>query len=160
MKKIDYGNYKKPSDFMSFEQGDTQIRIISNGLLGYQHGMNTARGFVNLGICPEDETCEHCKKGYEPKLIWKWIVFDHTDSRVKLLDAGPMIGNQIAEKLGGKHGDPKEYDIVINRKGLKLETEYLCAKAKGDKEIPEKDQESFEFKKKRLINKYFKKRAN
>ncbi|KKK89257.1 hypothetical protein LCGC14_2734950 [marine sediment metagenome] len=115
MKKIDYKNYKKPSDFMSFKQGENRIRILSSGAIGFQHGMRTAKNFVNLGMCPENQDCIHCKKGYEPKLVWKWIIFDFEDMRVKLLDAGPMIGNQVAGVLGTKHGDPKDYDILIAR---------------------------------------------
>lgn len=155
MKKITYENYKKPSDFMGLSQGENRIRIVSSGVFGYQHGMKTARGWVNLGVCPEDDTCENCKKGHEPKKVWKWLVFDYSDQRTKLIDAGPMIGNQVCD-IASKHGDPQEYDILIKRVGEGLKTEYTCEKAKDNKEIPEELKKNIDFNKKRLVNKYFK----
>lgn len=153
MKKINYSTYKKPTDFISFEQGETRIRVISSGVIGFQHVMKTANRFVNLGPCSETKDCEHCKKGFEPKQAWKWIVFDYTDLRAKLLDAGPMLGNQIC-MLGG---DPQDFDILVTRAGEKLKTEYKAERSKENKGIPEEVKTNLEFMKHRLITKYFKK---
>src|SRR3954465_1197748 len=113
MKKIEIGNYKKPSDFMSFHEGENRIRVVSNGVMGFQHSMKTANRFINLGPCSETVDCPHCKKGYEPKMSWKWIIYDYEDPRVKILEAGPTIGNWI----GSQKEEPKDYDIIINRIG-------------------------------------------
>jgi hypothetical protein len=154
MKKIDYTNYKKPSDFMSFSEGENRIRIVSTGVIGFQHVMKTANRFVNLGLCTEDSTCEHCAKGYEPKRVWKWIVLDYSDMRIKILDAGPMLGNQICE-IASISGDPEAYDIKVTRSGQKLQTEYTALKGQ-EGELPEEIKNNLEFSKKRLVNKYLK----
>jgi hypothetical protein len=154
MKKIDYQTYKKPSDFIKFEQGANTIRIVSTGVIGLQHSLKTANRFVPLGPCTEDSKCEHCNKGYEPKMVWKWLVYDHSDNKVKILDAKVMIGDQICN-LAKKYGDPQNFDIVINKTGEGLKTEYKCDKATKDVEIPEEEKANIEFKKKRLINKFF-----
>lgn len=143
---------------MKFSQGENTIRIISAGMLGYQHSMKTANRYINLGLCSEDETCEHCQKGYEPKQVWKWIVYDYSDKRVKILDAGPMLGNKICE-IATIEGDPQEYDLKITRTGEKLKTQYpSVAKAKESQEIPEEEKKTFEFRKKRLISKFIAKK--
>lgn len=154
MKRIDYENYKKPSDFMSFVEGDNKIRIVSTGVIGFQHVMKTANRFINLGLCSEDETCENCRKGYEPKRVWKWIVLDYSDMKIKILDAGPMLGNQICG-MGAVSGDPQGYDVIVNRTGQKLKTEYI-AKMGETKELTEEIKKTLEFSKKRLVNKYLK----
>jgi hypothetical protein len=154
MKKIEYTNYKKPSDFMSFVEGENKIRIVSSGVVGFQHVMKTANRFVNLGPCSENDSCEHCQKGYEPKMAWKWMLLDYADMKVKILDAGPMLGNQICE-IASINGDPQDYDIIIVRVGQKLKTKYTTKKGEVS-EISEEVKRSFKFAKKRLINKYLK----
>lgn len=139
---------------MSFSEGENKIRIVSTGVIGFQHGMRTANRYINLGICPEDSTCEHCAKGYEPKRVWKWIVLDYSDNRVKILDAGPMLGNRICV-IASVSGDPETYDIIVNRTGQKLKTEYTANKGEA-KELPEDITKNLEFSKKRLVSKYLK----
>ena len=143
---------------MKFEDGNNIIRVISTGVVGLQHSMKTANRFINLGPCPEDASCEHCKNGYEPRRVWKWIIFDYADRIVKILDAGPMIGNQICSLASQEQKDPQDFNIVINKRGTGFKTEYKCDIASKDlkiEEISEKEKEAFGFKKKRLVNKYF-----
>lgn len=155
MKTIDYTTYKKPSDYINFPQGNTSIRIISKGYLGMQHGLRSARGWVNLGLCTEDNTCEHCKNGNEAKRFWKWVVVDRSTNEVKLLDAGVMLGNQICE-IAKVNGDPKKYDIVVTRTGEKLKTKYAAAKAGADKPITNDDVSKWQGGKHFIVNKYLK----
>lgn len=157
MKKINYSNYHKPNDFMSFKEGENRIRILSSGIIGFQHVMKTATRFVNLGPCTETKDCEHCKKGNEAKMAWKWIVYDYSSGRVKILDAGPMIGNQICD-IAVINGEPKDYDILVLREGQGLKTQYECEKAKDNQNIPVEEVENVEFMKHRLIVKYFEKK--
>lgn len=151
MEKINYKGYKRPSDYVCFEIGENRIRVISSGAMGLQHGLRTANRWVNLGLCTGDN-CEHCAKGNLAKRFWRWIVYDYADAGVKMLDAGPMIGNQICELADKLNDDPQNYDLIIVRKGLGLKTKYETRKAPENKE-PEK--EGIKSKKRYLINKYF-----
>ena len=152
MKKIDYLNYKRPSDYMKFEQGDNRVRVVSSGAMGYSHGLKTARAWVPLGICT-GEGCEHCEKGNEAKRFWRWIVYDFNEDDLKMLDAGPVIGNGICELAAKLKADPQDYDIIVNRVGEKRNTKYSVSRAKDSKPMTNKDIAS---KKKYLIAKYFK----
>jgi hypothetical protein len=153
MKKINYQNYKRPSDFMKFEQGENRIRVVSEGVIAMQHGLKTANRYVNLGFCTEKPDCPHCKKGNEPKRVWKWIVFDYANRDVKLLDAGPMLGNQLCE-FGD---DPQKFDVIVTRSGTGLDTKYKVTKAVKSESFTDDILVSIKNKKARLIDKYFKK---
>ena len=155
MREIDYKTYKKPSDYAKFEQGDNIIRVISKGYLGLQHGLRGTRGWVNLGLCTEDDTCEHCKKGNQAKRFWKWVVVDRKENEVKLLDAGIMIGDAICQMSNPeKDGDPTKYDIVINRVGEKLKTQYTVKRSRADIPITKADISRWQGMKRYIVNKY------
>jgi len=151
MQKINYDNYKKPTDFIKFEQGDNKIRILSDGLLARFHGTRMGGRYVPLGLCTENGDCPHCRGNNEPKRVWRWVAFDYQNKEVKLLDAGPMIGNQIC-MLGG---DPQEYDIIVNKVGEKLKTKYETRKAPESVAITEEKMNRLKPMVNFLIKKYF-----
>jgi len=155
MKTIDYTTYRKPSDYQSFKQGDTTIRIISEGYIGLQHGMRTSVRWVNLGLCTELDTCEHCLKGNEPKRFWKWIVVDRATSEVKLRDAGVMLGDQICQIIQKNNGDTK-YDIIVHREGEKLKTKYTARKSEKDLPITPDEVSRWKAQKRYIHNKHLK----
>lgn len=128
MQKINYAEYQKPSDYMKFDQGDNRIRIISEGFMGLQHGLRTARGWVNLGECTGKD-CEHCLKSNVPKRFWKWIVVDRLNEEVRLLDAGIMIGDQICNIAKKLEGQITKHDLIVNRIGNDRQTKYTVRQA-------------------------------
>lgn len=152
MQKIDYSSYKKPSDFLKFEQGSNTIRILSGGGMMNKHSMKTSRGFVPLGEC-EGENCPHCLKGNVPKKQWIWIAINRTTGRVGVLETGIMIGNAICE-LAQEEGDPEGYDLIISKKGEGLRTEYVVAKG-GSDPLTELEKKTIKLEKNYLIQKRF-----
>jgi len=154
MHKIDYTNYKKPTDFTHFEQGDTILRIISSGGMVKKHGMKTASGYIPLGDCTETPDCEQCLKGNEPKLKWIWIAYIRKTKEVKILDVGAMIGDAICKMAQEHKKDPQEFDVVINRAGLGLRTKYKVSYLEGTK-LTEDEIKQTTHPKQFLIKKYF-----
>ncbi len=151
MKKIEYATYKKPSDFMHFDKGETEIRIISSGGLSKKHGMKTANGFIPLGECTEDETCENCKKENVAKNKWTWIIYSAKLQEVKVMDVGSMVGDAIC-KIAKEKGDPQEYNLIISKSGQGLQTKYYV-RIGGKSEYVETP--DIKNKKMVLIKKYF-----
>lgn len=133
MKKIDYSNYQKPSDFVKLQVGDNRIRIVSDGITCYEHGMVSGSRYVPLGICSQTAACEQCQKGNQPKLRYKWIVYLPEIGETRLLSVGPQIGDEIC-CLATK-GDPRAYDIIINRNGVGKQSRYKVSKAKDSQPI-------------------------
>jgi len=127
MKQISYTNYKKPSDYLSFLEGDTKFVIISNGYFIKRHGMKTGNGYIPMPDCTEKPDCPSCLKGNEPKQKWTWIVYSRDDKRVYVLDAGPMIGNQICIQAQKGGFDPLNREVKVNKVGEGLRTKYTVS---------------------------------
>lgn len=129
MQKIDYKTYQKPSHFISFKQGENRFRIISDGYMGYEHGTKVGNRYMWLGKCTQNNGCEHCKKGNQPKLKYKWIVYDPSlqGLGVRVLVFGPRNGDKLCQMF--RSDDPKLCDTIANRDGFKLNTSYTFDRA-------------------------------
>ncbi|PWT73657.1 MAG: hypothetical protein C5B59_12750 [Bacteroidetes bacterium] len=153
MKQINYGTYQKPSDYMKFDQGDNVIRIVSVGAFVKRHGMRTAGGYIPLGDCTEKPDCKFCNEGNKAKQKWFWIAYSKTRKEVKMLDAGPQIGDAICTIARNVGKDPREFDLIVTRKGDGLKTRYSVEKG-GEEPIPEAEVAGIESMKKYLVHKY------
>ena len=129
MKKIDYETYVKPSAFYRIKTGENRLRIVSSGILCYEHGLATGKGYIPMGICTEDSRCEQCAKGNEPKLRYKWLVYDFSVKQVKVLAVGPKIGDEIC--MIGKAEARMSFEILINRKGIGRQSRYDVSSVKS-----------------------------
>lgn len=155
MKKIDYMTYQKPSDFTRFAEGESVVRIISNGVLTKKHGMKTATGYIPLPDCTEKADCEQCLKGNEPKQKWTWICLVRKTGDVKILDVGAMVGDAICKIAQARKQDPQEYDLIITKTGQGLRTKYVV-KAGPVSPLTAEEQKATSAMKQFLIKKYFK----
>jgi hypothetical protein len=156
MHKIDYSSYKKPTDYIRFDAGDTKLVIISNGYLLKKHGMKTAGGYVPMPDCTETPDCPQCLKGNEPVQKWTWIVFAPTERKVGILDAGAQIGDAICKQAHERKIDLLMREITVNRVGTERSTKYKAEVGNIVKLSPE-DEAFIEPSKRFLVTKYFKK---
>ena len=149
MKRIDLKTYKKPTDFVKFEVGETKIILVSEGGMLKKHGMKTATSYIPLGTCTEKPDCEFCLKGNEPKLKWMWVAY--VNNEVKVLDVGPMVGDGICQSAI-ENSLPEFNNAIfsINRIGTQRNTKYTV-KYLGQN----KDKLDTENAKKLLVKKYF-----
>lgn len=136
MRKINYKTYTKPSHFVKFDQGDTRVLIISDGVLIWEHGIMSGGKFVPLGSCTETIDCEQCKKGNNPKLRYKWIVYLPEIDEVRVLSVGSQIGDEVCvigkliSKENEKSGkENKSFEVIVTRKGEGLKTRYRVRRA-------------------------------
>jgi hypothetical protein len=157
LKKISYKDYITPSDYMKFDEGDTQVAIVSNGGMCRMHGMRTAKGYVNMGMCSEDSKCEQCKDNREAKLRWMWIVYLPKYKVVRLMETGKKLGDQIcklAQKLEEAEDDIQNYLINVHKEGTMLQTVYT-SRLDGKVTLTEDDKLIIEPAKKFLVKKHF-----
>lgn len=155
MKKIDLKNYKKPSDYLSFSQGKNQIRLVTTLVFAKIHGSRMRGRYMNLGVCTEDGNCQLCAQGNEAKQKWRGLAIDRSINEVRLLDAGPVIGNQICEKLSERGLDFTDCELIITKTGEGLKTQY-DVQIGEKKPLTVEEQEGIKSVKAFLINKYFK----
>jgi len=121
------------------------------------HGIKTAKGYVNLGMCSEDNNCEQCAKNNEAKLRWMWIVYLPKYKVVRLMETGKKLGDQIcrlAQKLEESNDDVQNYILNINKEGEKLNTVYV-AKLEEKTVLSDSDKEIIDPAKKFLVKKHF-----
>lgn len=153
MQEINYTTYKKPSDYIKFENGDNTIVIVSKGYFRKLHGMKTVRGYIPLGECV-GVGCKYCAEGSEPKTKFTWIAFLPKTKEVKIMDAGTMIGNQICEIARDKGIDPNGYQFSVTKSGAGLKTQYTVS-LQSKIQLSESDTQLIEYAKKYLVKKHF-----
>lgn len=151
MQKINYTTYETPSDYLKVKEGITVLRILSDGFIARKHGLKTANRWIPLGEC-QGVGCEHCAKGNVPKISYIWIVLDRTNKKVRLLDAGKLLGDGLT-RFCKENGDPQTYDLQIDRKGMDKNTKYKFSKL-PPKDLDASEQNAIQTNKQYLITKY------
>jgi hypothetical protein len=122
------GNYTKLVD------GANKLRILSAPIMGWVY-WNTAgkpvRSREPFAELPSDVRYKEEKKTGEskperPKHFWAVVVWSYTDKMLQVWECTQgTIQSQITDLISNPDwGDPREYDITINRKGEGFDTEY------------------------------------
>ncbi len=120
----DYKIPKAPSNYMRFEEGLNQIRILSSAIVGYEY-FNTDNKPVRSRE-PFEELPSDIKSGGKIKPFWAFAVWNYNLKMVQVLEVTQKGIMQAIKSLvdNPKWGDPKKYDIAINRTGEGLDSEY------------------------------------
>lgn len=116
--------YKAPagsSDFMKLQDGENKIRIMSDAVIGWE-GWKNDKPFRREGIeknIEDDEVDIDQKYSKKPKIshIWAFIVWDYESESIKLFTLTQKTIMKSIDSLVNDDdwGDPKEYDIGINK---------------------------------------------
>ena len=138
MKKVDLDNYEKPTRFIKFKVGDNPVRILSDIYLYRKLGIRAGGRYVPH-ILRDGQPIPDLFKGHteNPKLQYGAIVLDRATEDIKILEVGPILGDQIAQMLKAKSGEYKKHDLVVSRKGEGLrDTTYKVRWAEQDVPLP------------------------
>lgn len=100
--------------------------------------------FGNKPVTCKGSMCDLCQE-QDPKVSAKkqrFIVnvYDHTTSKVQLLEYGSMIATQfqsIAKSLTEEGMDIMDFDLKIDVKGSGMETKYTVTQRQKSKPLPE-----------------------
>lgn len=113
-----------PSNYMKFVEGENTFRVLSSAIVGYEY-FNKDNKPVRSKEAFED-TPSDIKKDGKIKPFWAFIVWNYTAKQIQVLELTQKgIMNSIKALVDNKKwGNPKEYDITINRIGEGLDTEY------------------------------------
>ena len=120
-------DYKVPSGsggFTKLENGDNKFRILSNPLMMWVSWVDGKpyRSKFDLSQKPS--------KGPGPKdsvkHAWGLVVWNYSTSQVEVmeLDKQSIISGIATHAKDPDWGHPKNYDIVINKSGVGMDTEY------------------------------------
>ena len=115
-------DYKAPAvsggNYLKFTQGKTNFRIIGSAIVGWLTWQDKQphRSKVKPTGAFEDK----------PKHFWAFPVWNHEANCIQICEVTQRgIQNALLElKEDEQWGDPKRYDVTVNREGEGLETSY------------------------------------
>ena len=115
-------NYKAPAssggNYLKFTQGKTSFRIIGSAIVGWLawQDKQPLRSKEKPTGAFEDK----------PKHFWAFPVWNHEANCIQICEVTQRgIQNALLElKEDEQWGDPKRYDVTVNREGEGLETSY------------------------------------
>ena len=135
-------NYERPTssgNYMKYAEGAKKLRILSAPIIGHEYwtrDKKPVRSREPFQGVPEDAKLEDGK--FKPKFFWALAVWNYAAKAVQVLEItqASIIG-PIEELIANSDwGDPREYDLTINKKGEGLETEY-SVQPSPEKPVPE-----------------------
>ncbi len=124
----DYEAPKGGGGYTELEQGDNKFRILSNPFmmwLSWTDGKPSRIPYIKDGaVVPKPAKGSGQKDSV--KHAWGLIVWNYKTEKIEVfeLDKQDVIGGLTAYAKNPKWGHPKKYDIVINKTGSGMETEY------------------------------------
>ena len=110
---------KQPSNYMRLEEGSNVFRILSSAITGYEY-WNTQNKPVRSATPWEDIPADiklDLQGQIKIKHFWAFVVWNYAEKRVQILElTQPSIQKAIKVLVNNpKWGDPKKYDIAVNR---------------------------------------------
>ncbi len=117
---------KSKSNYTKLVEGMHRLRVMSSAIVGYEAWKidGEKKSPVRYSI---DDAPPFGPDGKEPKYFWAFVVWNYGQERLQIMEiTQKTIRTALQAYVDNEAwGDPKTYDIVINRKGTKLEdTEY------------------------------------
>ncbi len=122
--------YKVPKTgggYMKLQDGANKFRILSAPILGHEYWTEEPRKPVRsrepFKFIPNDADISN---GFKPKHFWAFIVWNYAEAAVQILElTQSTIQSALTDLIQSEDwGDPRGYDVTVNRKGSKLDTEY------------------------------------
>lgn len=118
------------SNYMKFGEGDNTFRVLSSAIVGYEYwnkDNKPVRKQENWNTVPDDIKTD--KDGnITIRHFWAFVVYNYDAKRIQVLE---LTQKGIMKYIQGltrnpKWGNPKGYDITVNRTGSGFDTEYTC----------------------------------
>jgi hypothetical protein len=111
------GNYFK------FEEGENNFRVLSDAITGFEYWTKDNKPIRSKNW---PDSTPNIKPDQLVKHFWALVVWNCDEEKVQILEiAQKGIMNAITALINNKKwGDPKLYDLTVNRTGEGLDTEY------------------------------------
>ena len=113
------------SGYMKFKQGDNRFRVLSSAIVGWESWID--EGGKRKPLRWKMDVRKSVEEiGDDPKHFWAFVVWNYDAEKVQVLELTQKGIMATIKNLTQDEdwGDPKEYDIVVNREGEGLETQY------------------------------------
>ena len=131
-------------NYMKLQAGKNVCRIASNPSKIMLHWEKDILGKSHKIVCTGDSSCPLCKLGHAPSTRYQMKVIDKTngEAEAKMLEVGATIIRQLLGFVNDEdYGDPKTYDVKIQKEGSGRETRYTVTASPRKNEITPSEQE-------------------
>ena len=152
MKRINYEDYKRQSDYLTFGQGDNVVRLVSDGFYGIVYKMKTKNALIKWTNW--EDIPEQYRDNVEGAERWTWVAINRSTGQVGVMEVGATIGDELILKIQEKKLDPLRTDFLIHRKGEGFKTEYTIAVAPETKPFTDKEKQLIQSRRIYLLKKY------
>lgn len=134
-------NYEAPKsqgNYFKFIKGENRFRILSSAVTGFEYWNNDNKP-VRSREGWEEKPAD-MRSDSQVKHFWAFVVWNYDAKKAQIME---VTQKTIQYAIGayvdnGKWGDPTKYDLVVNRTGDGLETEYTVI-AEPHSEAPKAD---------------------
>lgn len=122
--------YKVPEsegNYYKFGQGDNRFRILSSAITGWECWTKDSKPVRQKEAWESrPEGIKMNDSGQFQKHFWAFIVYNYDANKAQIMELTQksIMGAIQAYNENPKWGDPTKYDLVVDRKGEGLETEY------------------------------------
>lgn len=111
---------RKNSNYTYFEEGDTKIRILSEGISGYQYWIKETNGEgkeINKPVRVPFEDVMNIDLDADYRTFYAYFVYNYNLGKIQILCHTKKSVNKKIRKCMRRAGyeNPKEYDLVINK---------------------------------------------
>ncbi len=114
------------SKYMKFKVGANRFRALSDAIVGYEYWIAEGEKKKPFRVHEFEEIPAQYRGQQDTKPFWAFLVYDYQASMYRILEiVQKSIMGQITPYVDDPDwGDPKGYDIVVNKVGQGKETEY------------------------------------
>lgn len=142
--------YKVPKTgggYFKLQDGANKFRILSAPILGHEYWTEDRKPVRSRELFKFIPTDADISNGFKPKHFWAFVVWNYAESAVQILElTQTTIQSALTDLIQSDDwGDPRGYDVTVNRKGSKLDTEYTVQPS-PHKELPADIKAAFEAK--------------
>jgi hypothetical protein len=130
-------------NYMKFQDGENRFRVLSSAIVGYEYWNNENKPVRSKEPFTETPNAKMNQDGrVSIKHFWAFVVWNVKEEKLQVLEVTQAgIQQSITTFVSNEDwGDPKQYDILINREGEGIETRYTvtpCPHKPLDQEIAE-----------------------
>lgn len=125
----DYEVPQKIGNYMKFKTGENKFRLLTPVIIGWEAWVDTQDGGRKPIRHHQDESFDTSKIDIDPETIkhfWAGVVWNYAEEKVQILEITQkgIQKSLTALERSKDWGSLLDYDILVNKSGEKLETEY------------------------------------
>jgi hypothetical protein len=119
----------KSSNYMKLQPGENRLRILCSPIIGWEwweEGAEGSRRPVRIRLSDKIPAGVPMEGDNRVRHFWAMVVYNYQEEQIQILEVTQATIQRTLKGLAADAdwGNPKNYDIVINRVGEKLETKY------------------------------------